>query len=60
MGRPAIARMDLGIKPTPNIHTTLMPPLGLQAHATELGENHWLEKVFKEVLNNINGEVVLN
>jgi hypothetical protein len=52
--------MDLGTKPTPNIHTTLMPPLGLQAHATELGENHWLEKVFKEVLNNINGEVVLN
>jgi hypothetical protein len=26
-------------EPTPNIHTTLMPPHGLQALASELGEN---------------------
>ncbi|KAF8776139.1 hypothetical protein HU200_003828 [Digitaria exilis] len=30
----------------PNIHTTLMPPLGLQAHATELGEGKRLRRVF--------------
>jgi hypothetical protein len=45
--------MDLGIEPTPNIHTILVPPLGLQANATELGENHWLEKVIKEVLSSL-------
>jgi hypothetical protein len=37
-----------------------MPPFGLQAHATELGENQGLEKVFKVVLRRLNWQVVLN
>ena len=38
-----------GLENAPNILTTLMPPLGWQAHATELGESRWLGRVFKLV-----------
>uniref|UniRef100_A0ACD5XHH7 Uncharacterized protein n=1 Tax=Avena sativa TaxID=4498 RepID=A0ACD5XHH7_AVESA len=36
-GKPAYYSTGPGPKSNPNIHTTLMPPHGLQARATELG-----------------------
>uniref|UniRef100_A0A0E0HU17 Uncharacterized protein n=1 Tax=Oryza nivara TaxID=4536 RepID=A0A0E0HU17_ORYNI len=38
-GGPICSTADPGPQPYRNVHTTLMPPLGLQARAAELGES---------------------
>ncbi|KAJ6686836.1 hypothetical protein OIU79_016558 [Salix purpurea] len=39
-GKPEISHTRLGHLDRINVHITLMPPLGSQAHATELGESN--------------------
>jgi hypothetical protein len=48
------AQHKSGKEPTLNIHTTIMPPHGLQALTTELSENWWLVTLFKVVLTRLN------